>query len=250
MKKVAILISGLPRNYDNYQNIKKYLIDCNPNYEFSIFLGLWNKNIINVSKTIDTGMDKVMEDINIENVIKEYNPTSYVILDVITSHNMFKNNIIDKILKNYITINIPTIYNPVLSQLYCVYQTFKNYNEYINSKQLNYDIIIRYRFDLFTSEPIILDNLVHNHICAIRREPYFPDWLFIGTFEHMKHIFNSYEYFINCIFDKSINIPELIFKNACDINKIAISYTIPDTFYINKNMFEPHSVSYEKWNGI
>ena len=249
-KKVAILISGLPRNYDNYQNIKKYLIDCNPTYEFSIFIGFWNKNIINISKTIDTEMNKVMEDINIDNVIKQYNPLSYIVLDVMKEHTMFKNNIIDKIRNHYKLINVPTLYHPLLSQLYCINKTFENYNEYIIKNNINYDMVIRYRFDLFTSKPILLDKFNNNHIYAIQRTPYFPDWFFIGSEKNIKYIFNSYEYYVNCIFHKEINIPELVFKNSCDIHKIPISYTMNDTFYLNKNGFELNSAGYAKYNGL
>lgn len=250
MKKVAILISGLPRNFNNYLNIKQYLIDCNPCYEFDIFIGLWSKNIINISKTIDTGMENVMQDIDIEDVIKQYNPLSHIVLDVIKEHTMFKNNIINKLVNYYTLVNIPTLYHPMLSQIYCMYKTFENFNEYIIKNNINYDLVIRYRFDLFTSDPILLDNFDSSKIYAIKRVPYFPDWLFISTFENMKYIFCAYEYYINCLLHKDTNYPELVFKNSCYINKIPISYTMNDTFSINKNGFELKSLGYKKYNGL
>jgi hypothetical protein len=249
-RKVAILISGLVRNFDNYENIKKNLIECNPNYEFDIFIGLWNNNIINISKTIDTGIENVLQNINTDEVIKKYNPLSYIILDVVKEHTMFKKNIINKLLNHYVLINAPTLYHPLLSQLYCIYKTFEKYNEFIIQNNVKYDMVIRYRFDLFTSKPIILDTADNMNVYAIQRPPYFPDWLFIGSHENMKFIFNSYEYYVQCIFDKKINIPELIFKTSCNIHKINISYTLTDTFYLNKKCFELSSVDYKKWNGL
>ena len=60
-------------------------------------------------------------------------------------------------------------------------------NEYIIKNNINYDLVIRYRFDLFTSNPILLDNFDSTKIYGIKRIPYFPDWLYISTYKNMKY---------------------------------------------------------------
>ena len=49
MKKAAILISGILRDYSNIENIKKYIINPNPEYEFDFFL-VFCKSLANFKK--------------------------------------------------------------------------------------------------------------------------------------------------------------------------------------------------------
>ena len=61
----------------------------------------------------------------------------------------------------------------------------------MNVKNVYYDLVIRYRYDLFTNEPVIFKNDL-KHIHAMGRDQKLTDWIFYGNHVNMNHFMNIY----------------------------------------------------------
>jgi hypothetical protein len=104
-------------------------------------------------------------------------------------------------------------------------------SEYENENNFKYDVVIRYRYDLFTNKPIILDNFNYeNAIYGIQRNNCYPDWIFISNSSNMNSFMTAYLGVLNReIYPFG---PEDIFIESCvkNVKNCNMSYTLEDTF--------------------
>lgn len=233
MKRGAILISGIVRDYGNMQNIYDNIINVNKEYEFDIFLSMYDINCNNTLLFYKNNDVTTLLKTDINDVLSTYNPKSYKVINFIELNNKIK-----ELLEYFIQNNLGNsnwdkngnrnAYN-TLSQLYSVEMVNTLFSEYSYKHNINYDLVIRYRYDLFTNEPIIFNNYDLKNIYGISRANCYPDWLFFGNSFNMNLFMNIYSNLI----DKKINpdISEMMFKENCN-NVCSLLYTIKDTFEI------------------
>jgi hypothetical protein len=239
MKKAAILISGILREYSNMENINDFIIKCNPDYEFDIFLSFYDVNCRNTIKLYNENDLTTLEKVDVEDVINKYKPKSYTIVNFMELNNILTTQL-DFFINNHLYNDIivhtrngnRNAYN-TLGQLYSVEMVKNIFQEYSCANNIDYDLVIRYRYDLFTSEPIIFKDYDLNNIHGINNQNCYPsDWIFFGNSVNMVKFMHLYSNFV----DKKIqpDIPEHMFKqNANGICNLL--YTIKDTFKIIHN---------------
>lgn len=239
MKKAAILISGILREYSNMENINDFIIKCNPDYEVDIFLSFYDVNCRNTIKLYNENDLTTLEKVDVEDVINKYKPKSYTIVNFMELNNILTTQL-DFFINNHLYNDIivytrngnRNAYN-TLGQLYSVEMVKNIFQEYSCANNIDYDLVIRYRYDLFTSEPIIFKDYDLNNIHGINNQNcYPPDWIFFGNSVNMVKFMHLYSNFV----DKKIqpDIPEHMFKqNATGICNLL--YTIKDTFKIIHN---------------
>lgn len=147
-KKIALLISGHIRNYQLIQSLNKI-----KNYDFDVFVHTWDNYGV---KGKETDINDNTDTNNIINIIETIpNLVSYKI----------ENN------KNFLlSLNDESIYfnysSPekfIKSQLYSINQSFKLFDEYKQRENINYDLVIKLRFDLII-EDFIVDNELINDV--------------------------------------------------------------------------------------
>lgn len=146
-KKIALLLSGHVR--DNY--IFKSFIGFVGRYDVDVFIHTWDTI---GTKGTEMNLNMKSELLNVENTISQYpNLRKFKI----------ENNktYIDNIPKTdniYFNFSSPEVY--LLSQLYSINQSFKLMEDYSMENNINYDLVIRSRFDLEFTEFNLSDNLV------------------------------------------------------------------------------------------
>jgi len=232
MKRCCILLSGLYRNINNMNNIIDKIITPNPTYQFDIIFSTWDIKYIDCNSDCTSNINEnKFITINENELINIYNPVEYSVLDYKKFFNHLNDlNIRQQFIKNNhnIDINDRTIERTIF-QFYICEKAILTLEEYEKSKNIKYDVIIRYRFDLFCNENILLDNYNLNIIHGIKKNGCIPDWLFIGNNENMKKLMKVY----NKIENNTINYdsPENIFYKNMDNN---ILFDIPNSFYLNK----------------
>jgi len=233
MKKCAILISGMINN-TNYENIKENLIDSNPNYEFDFFLSFWDY-YFGICYTRSTDINDILVNpklINVEKIIEIYNPKKFIKCSVSEFTDFYnKNNLNDIMMKGSYHQKTPNSSHKTLSQFYMVNEVINVLSEYENENNLQYDVVIRYRYDLFTTKPIILDGLNYeNTIYGIQRQNCFPDWIFISNSTNMKLFMKAYVSIVNGEIHPSF--PEEIFIESCvkNVKNCNLSFSLEDTY--------------------
>jgi hypothetical protein len=238
--KAAILISGIVRDYSNMENITKNIINTNPEYEFDFFLSFYDVNCRNTIKFFRENDLSMLENINIPDILNTYKPKSYTIINFVELHKSLKSKINSFKMNNlyynkhfWDRDNSKNAYN-ALGQMYSVEKVKDVFHEYSSVNNINYDLVIRYRYDLFTNEPIYFNKYDLNHIYGINRLHCFPDWIFFGNSLHMKPFLNVY----SNLMDNKIkpNDPEGMFKQNAN-NICNILYTINDTFELIRPTF-------------
>lgn len=140
-KKIALVISGHVRKHHIINSLKNL-----KGYNFDVFVHTWDNYGI---KGQETNLDDSTDYEGILNIIKSIpNLVSFKI----------ENN------KKYLsTINDDNIYfnysSPekfIKSQLYSIWQSFEIFDEYKQENKINYDLVVKLRFDLYI-ESFILD---------------------------------------------------------------------------------------------
>ena len=231
MKKCAILLSGLYRDFNNMDNIINNIIQPNPLYQFDIIFTVWDIKFVDVNADSNANINEYnFINTNINELINIYNPVKYSILNYKEFDRELKNsNLIENYIKNGNMYNYKAIERSIF-QFYACEQSILTLEQYEKTENMKYDIIIRYRFDLFTNNPIILDNYNLNNVHGINRQPYIPDWLYIGNNENMKQLMKIYIKIKNS--EINCDSPENIFFKNMNNN---ILFDIPDSFYLNKH---------------
>jgi len=260
MLKMALLITGTIRNYkENYLTWKKHLLDL---YDVDIFFHTYNisgyHNDIYNNKNINT---KIFNENEIINLL---NPKKYIIDDFTIKLNEFKKTIVSQCLRN--GSPKPEF---IKAQLYSIYQANNLKKEYEKENNIEYDIVIKIRFDtIFNSNFDVNDiKLIYNYeniiLCGnenIKVMKYktacencinnFNKQYFVKCIEHSDisdivlisksniidfyaNIYNEYDLFINIMFINTLN---LIGKNNIDKyqniiceNNKKIYYNIPNS---------------------
>jgi len=231
MKRCAILLSGLYRNVNNMENIIEHIMKPNPIYQFDIIFSVWDitfKDCI-ADTNANINEDKfITTDVN--ELINIYNPVKYSIMNYKEFDRQLQNSdIIQKFVKNNNTFNYRAIERSIF-QFYTCENVINTLEEYEIQNNMKYDTIIRYRFDLFTNNPIILNNYNLNNVHGINRLPYIPDWLYIGNNTNMKQLMKIYRKIEN--YEIKCDSPENIFFKNMDNS---ILFDIPDSFVLNKH---------------
>jgi len=210
MKRCAILLAGLWREHQNMDNIIKYIIKPNSEYIFDIFIAVWDEVLDEIGKEKLYNFD--------ETILNIYSPTKYIIMN----YKLFVKYIIDNLLIEHFKKNFkgPDNYdlNRLIMQIYpqmwgCE-EVSKLMNTYEIENSIKYDIVIKYRLDLFIEEPFYINKYDLNLIHGVY--PYC-DWIFLSNSDNMKE-------FLKCFYkiEHSLiptDILENIFKMSGD-NKI------------------------------
>jgi hypothetical protein len=233
MKKCAILLSGIINN-TNYENIKENIINSNPNYEFDFFLSFWDY-FFGICYSESTELNDILVNpklIDVEKILGIYNPKKFVNCNVSEFIHFYNTNKLNDImLKNNYYQKYKHLSYRSLSQFYMVNQVINILSEYENDNNLHYDVVIRYRYDLFTTKPIYLDNFNYeNEIYGIQRKDCFPDWIFISNSTNMKLFMKAYLSILNG--EINSGSPEEIFIESCvkNVKNCNMSFTLEDTF--------------------
>ena len=158
--KIAILISGLTRDYEKtYSNLKEQLLD---KYECDIFISTWdiigcynlhrNKNYTN-----NVNWCNIKNKLNISNFIEKYNPKKINI----ENYDNWEIKItpeINNFLNYYNFTSFTKNLNSLFAQWYKIKDVFTIFENYCNENNKNYDIIIKLRFDVFFKLPDLNTN--------------------------------------------------------------------------------------------
>lgn len=243
MKRAAIALSGFVRNYDNIENIIKFIIEPNPDYEFDFFLFFYQENIINTSKKF-TEMHNFKQDVDGNKVIDKYKPVAYDSISIFELQNKFIENKLENLFIE--KERKETIYNTILGQMYMCEQSMNLVDKYSSLNNIKYDLVVRYRFDMFTDTPLIFDNYKLNTINAIYHKGSAIDWLFFSTYENMSEFMKVFTNLLNRQLFPHI-IPEYVFKQNAEIT-CGIEYIVPHTFQLNKTGFELASLDPNIWH--
>ena len=224
MKKAAVCFSGHVRNYSAYLDFfKTNIIDANRGYDFDVFISTWStRNTINSHAYKRGEIDCNTFDIN--DLIQAYNPTSILIekcnVDVFHQY------------KHYIGGAIP---EAVFAQFYKLKQVFKLLSSYKESNNLNYEVVIRARFDYRFKHDINIEGIDLSNF-NVENEGMGEDWVSdkfsISTYD----IFMVYATFFD-------NLERLIHKTQQNISERLLSrFLVENNIKVFKNdMLNPYS---------
>lgn len=234
MKKCAILLSGI-LNKNNMDNITEYIINANPDYEFDFFMSFWDSSF-KIIYTNHPTLSEILSNsypVDVESVSGIYKPKAFMKCSLEHFYNFYYNNNLDSMFANqpYYMKDKHLCYRNS-SQLYMCENVINVFEDYTREQNQHYDIVIRYRYDLFTSKPILLNQYdVSTTIYGINRANCFPDWIFIGNHQNMSrfmHIFSS-------LLNRNIlpGIPEAMFSHQAQ-RFCTMNYSIEDTFVLDR----------------
>ena len=133
--KIALLISGHIRQ----NQIKESLSMLYP-YNFDVFIHTWD-NFGN--KGTETNLNDTT---NVESVISHIKTIPNVKKYKIENNSNYITNL-EKVDFDYVNYSSPE--NFIISQLYSINQTYQLLEEYSNSEDIKYDVVIRCRFDCY-----------------------------------------------------------------------------------------------------
>lgn len=234
LKKAAILLSGLFRKTIHIDNIYENIILPNPDYEFDIFICVWD--IIIKCDNFSVAEDLLLnyEKLNVNSLMNIFKPKQLKCFNLVNFQKYLRDDtdliqsLEHKIIDHHYRSQPHTIYN-TYCQMYICEQCIHLLEDYENMNLIQYDLIIRHRFDVFITSPILFNNYNLTIIHGMQRNNCIPDWFFFGNGNDMKNFLK--------IFTKlekneiEFNIPENIFFQSSNNTVI---YDIPDVFYIDK----------------
>jgi len=189
--KIALLLSGHYRTFErNYESLKKYLLNL---YDIDIFIYTWDdygfwtpdeNESGGVYKTINISPDFI------RNVVK---PKKYKIEkmeDHLQTIKDLSKKVINKRYHFVRPINITGLW-------YTLHQCDLLRREYEKENNLEYDIIIRGRFDILYSKPINIDRTftICTDVWGPLRDEGYGDVFFYGSNEDMTIITNMILHF-------------------------------------------------------
>jgi len=168
MKRCALIISGQLRTEHNIENIVEKIILPNDKYTFDIFIVSWNISTYQISNHI---LEKDTEIL----LLEKYKPIKMKIKNKQISDDFYHSNNLNKI-SSYSN----------WSQFYTCEEGMKLVETYETNNNIKYDLFIRYRFDLFLTKPILLNEYNLDKIHGVNFPgncdygTYWNDWLFFG----------------------------------------------------------------------
>tara|TARA_R100001591_G_scaffold39110_2_gene50670 strand:+ start:644 stop:1372 length:729 start_codon:yes stop_codon:yes gene_type:complete len=233
MKKVAIVMCGLPRTYKKTNEIFfSNLINSNKKeYIIDVFLGFWDHTHVRGEGGSRSSIRKINKQ-EIEDILNIYSPKKHIVFDDYEDKNKnYFSNIANQLV---LTIGFPRhpdgvslIKNGVVAQTYGWFKTFSLIDE-------EYDIVVKSRFD------IVMENINFNNFkigefnCAGPRHQFpqygLADALFGSDQSTMQEIMVNFH---NDIIDSKIpNISNLypnvfaeyILKDLLYRKKISVNY--------------------------
>jgi hypothetical protein len=238
LKKAAILLPGLFRKTIHIDNIYENIILPNPDYEFDIFICVWDIIIKYDSFAVVEDLLLKYEELNENRLIKTFKPKQLKCFNLVNFQKYLRDD--TDLIKNIQNKNTnpqykkyPHNFYTICCQMYMCEQCIHLLENYENINSIHYDLIIRHRFDVYMKSPVFFNNYNVNNIHGIQTQhfnPNFnPDWFFFGNGNDMKNFLK--------IFTKlekneiEFTIPENMFFQSSN-NKVI--YDIPDVFYIYK----------------
>jgi hypothetical protein len=236
--KVAILLSGHIRKNSMLNGIEKF---CK-NQNFHIFIHTWDTIGI---KGKETSFQDKIETNNIINQINKYkNLKKY---EIENNESWIKSQ---KIGSNYFNLSSPEIF--IKSQLYSINRSYNLMEEYSNENNINYDIVLKFRFDC----DLISFNLTDKLISDIKNH----DIIFTPNLDckhsHMDHgtscwacdnMYYKYDRKIVHIFEHTNIVCDLFaYGNKNSMKKYCDLYNNYDT--LTDSFFEENLKQYEKIN--
>lgn len=208
MPTIAILFYGrINKCRENYENIKKYLIDNN-----------LKNNKIDIYLSCDNGSTYDLIDF-----IRLYNPINYC----------NESKIYDLSLYNkYSSKNRAVVVTNMIPHFINLQKVFK----LLELSNIKYDLIVSTRLDIIYSEEVNLNKFIYNNSCIIIPNTQdhgggINDQIAIGYFHIMKIYMNIYENLIDHLKNGVIKHPEnlimaqIIFNNI-KIHRFNLSYEI------------------------
>jgi hypothetical protein len=221
MKRAAIIITGELRTSHNMENIMENIILPNGEYMFDIFIVCWNIQTYQENNTILEKQTDYSE-------LQKYNPVKIQLKD----RNVFK-TFCDK-------YQIHKLANfRYLGQFYTCEEGMKLVEKYELEQNIKYDMYIRYRFDLFLTQPILFHEYDLTKIHGVNfpgksssHGTYWNDWFFIGD-EKMKSFMKIFSKLCSGkLFRTYCSVPEILFEKS---GEKQIVYDINHTIvYLNK----------------
>jgi hypothetical protein len=254
MKKIAILIGGLIRDYENaYPYLKENLLD---KYDCDIFISTWDikeshgTNRRNYNRIIDWSSTKKITQFEKDKLLELYNPKKIQIENFYVWEKNNKDNIL-----NFMEKNSFTLYRKILNNIFCqwykIFDVFKLYNTYKYDNNKIYDIVIKMRFDVIFEHidiNIITDNKLYflnnwgkknNKIDLIPSKlDVVEDYIFFGKEGNMKKILNIY----NHITDNKNLFNDKKYLLQSQVNNVPVSEFIITYYLIDNNI--PYDILY------
>ena len=216
--KVAILISGFVRNWDEtYKSLLNNLIEYNSeNYQFDIFCLTYDRTT-RYSK--ERSEIEQVSDEEFEKLKRLIKPVSLKILNHEKWNEHFteeKKYYFDRIL-NYTGFQYKL--GGIIMQTHAMAQSF----ELMEQHATPYDIVMKTRFDIFYSEPCRMPHFdIHDILmCSGHSNQNFVDAVLIGRYDSMKVCMNSHSRLEDAHFMKRRRVrftEDLIRDNIRDAN--------------------------------
>jgi len=209
--KIAICVSGHVRRFNEYLTSLNTLTK-DKNHEYDIFLSTWDiKNSPNSHSYIRRGYND-FDYFNINDILEIYNPKSYLV----EKNNDYAFNQFSK----YSGTNNPIA---VFSQFYKINQVSKLMDDYKNSNNIIYDLVIRTRFDLKIKDDFNINNYFNDYFnieednCG---ENWCSDKFSISNYKNHMIFSNFYNNLENLMINNHNNIPEILLDKWLKINNV------------------------------
>ena len=242
--KIAILLVGLTRKFREASTtfFKNFIDQNRTTCEFDFFLYTWdrpgdyqyeNKNFqdpLESNWVIDT--DQPLSESDRNDLIKIYQPRLFKYESYQTWQQSIQSDFDQFLIRCNITDEPLRIYNGIFAQYYQVHRGFQLIDQFLNSNSnpnptLEYDLVIRTRYDLTIPQPS--NNLNWTHIYQISQEKLISleQWdrngirgnFIVGNYTNMKKYADLYNFLgqvdsakIHRIKLASIHIPKYIFN--------------------------------------
>lgn len=226
MKRVAVCISGLVRDFENSsKNLIENLLNQNTNYKFDFFLDTWNvKNSKNSQMYLRGDIDNRscynnFDYIDVNKLISIYNPISLTV-DNINNHNFdFANQFVGM-------GNNPIA---VFSQFFKMKKCAESLLYYINNNSVTYDMIIRTRFDLKMNKINLHLFNIDKKIAYLETDGCPSNWasdkFCITNLEGYNAYYKFYDNLIPLINKNKTTIPEYLLYDHLIQNNVEVNKT-------------------------
>lgn len=205
--KVALCLSGQIRSHELVKNsIKKHVIDL---YDCDVFCHFWHKyddekfkNFYNANCGYDYGK---YDSKKIDDVINFYKPVS-------------------------LKYTFPFIEQNTKSMLYSVQEANNLKLEYEKNNNMEYDVVIRCRYDILFKENFELDYPKNNTAYLMQRSVGYNDWVIYGNSKTMDIYSNAYQHYQNT--ERILqSCPEKLYQDYLNNKDLSVNY-IKRTFSI------------------
>lgn len=175
MKKAAVILPGLVRTYlKTYENFFSNIVSPNSDeWEIDIYLAFWDHTHFRGPASNPRMMVQKIENKEVDKILKMYSPKKYMILQEYEKKNNIEFKKIANDLVNIIGMprhsdGISLIQNGIVAQTYSWYKAFSLIEE-------EYDVVIKYRFDIQTP-PVIFNDIEKDKYNCIGQKGQYPSF--------------------------------------------------------------------------